>query len=158
MKRFMIMFFYFFAVVNLHAQSLETKMDSLVSDYARKTNFNGAVLVAQKGKVIFQKGYGYKDAEGKIPNDVNSIFQIGSITKQFTAALIMQLAQEKKLSVKDKLNKYFPGYPNADKITIEHLLTHTSGIYNYTNVLLHLYNHNLFEKSLFLFAPPAQHH
>ncbi len=127
------MFFYFFAVVNLHAQSLEAKMDSLVSDYARKTNFNGAVLVAQKGKVIFQKGYGYKDADGKIPNDVNSIFQIGSITKQFTAALIMQLAQEKKLSVKDKLSKYFPGYPNANKITIEHLLTHTSGIYNYTN-------------------------
>jgi len=67
MKRFMAMFFYFFAVVNLHAQSLEAKMDSIVSDYARKTNFNGAVLVAQKGKVIVDAQIEFEqDANGKI--------------------------------------------------------------------------------------------
>ena len=91
------------------------------------------MLVAQKGKIIYQKGFGYRNAERKTPNDVNSIFQIGSITKQITAAVIMQLQQEGKLSVQDKLSKYFPGFANGDKITIENLLTHTSGIHNYTD-------------------------
>jgi CubicO group peptidase (beta-lactamase class C family) len=90
-------------------------------------------LVGQKGKVIYQKGFGYRNAEEKKPNDVNSIFQIGSITKQITSAVVMQLQQEGKLSVQDKLSKYFPGFTNGDKITIQNLLTHTSGIYNYTN-------------------------
>jgi CubicO group peptidase (beta-lactamase class C family) len=108
-------------------------MDTLLAAYGKENKFNGAVLVAQKGTVIYQKGFGYKDATQKVPLDMNTIFQIGSITKQFTAAVIMQLQQEGKLSVTDKLSKYFPGFANGDKISIEHLLTHTSGVYNYTN-------------------------
>jgi CubicO group peptidase (beta-lactamase class C family) len=115
------------------AQSVEQKMDELLSAYTKQNKLNGAVLVAQKGKIIYEKGFGYRNAETKTPNDINSIFQIGSITKQITAAVIMQLQQEGKLSVQDKLSKYFPGFANGDKITIENLLTHTSGIYNYTN-------------------------
>jgi CubicO group peptidase (beta-lactamase class C family) len=122
-----------FSSAQLFAQPIEQKIDELLTAYASQNKLNGAVLVAQKGKVIYQKGFGYRDAEEKIPNDVNSIFQIGSITKQITAAVIMQLQQEGKLSVYDKLSKYFSGFANGDKIAIENLLTHTSGIYNYTN-------------------------
>lgn len=122
-----------FLSAQLFAQSIEQKIDELLTAYSSQNKLNGAVLVAQKGKVIYQKGFGYRNAEEKIPNDANSIFQIGSITKQITAAVIMQLQQEGKLSVQDKLSKYFSGFANGDKITIENLLTHTSGIYNYTN-------------------------
>lgn len=118
---------------NSVAQSVEQKMEQLLTAHAKQNKLNGSVLVAQKGKVIYQKGFGYRNAEAKIANDANTIFQIGSITKQITAAVIMQLQQEGKLSVQDKLSKYFPGFANGDKITIEHLLTHTSGIFNYTN-------------------------
>jgi CubicO group peptidase (beta-lactamase class C family) len=111
----------------------EQKMDELVTAYVKNNSFNGTVLVAQNGKILLEKGYGLKNAENKTLHDAASVFQIGSITKQFTAAIIMQLVQEKKLSLKDPLSKYFKGFANGDKITIEHLLTHQSGIYNYTN-------------------------
>ena len=133
MKKITSFLFFFFFAIQIFAQSLEQKMDELLNAYAKQNKLNGTVLVGQKGKVLYQKGFGYKNAEEKTPNDANSIFQIGSITKQITAAVIMQLAEEKKLSVQDKLSKYFPGFVNGDKITIEHLLTHTSGVYNYTN-------------------------
>jgi CubicO group peptidase (beta-lactamase class C family) len=114
-------------------QTTSAELDTLISVYARQYKFNGSVLVAQKGKVLLEKGYGYRNANDKIPHDENSIFQIGSVTKQFTASVILKLQEQKKLNVQDKLSKYFPGYPKGDSITIEHLLTHTSGIYSYTD-------------------------
>ena len=132
MKRITLCLLIAFIFVRCHAQSVEQKIEELLTAYASQNKLNGSVLVAQKGKIIYQKGFGFRNAEQKIPNDVNSIFQIGSITKQITAAVIMELQQEGKLSVKDKLNKYFAGFANGDKITIENLLTHTSGIHNYT--------------------------
>ena len=133
MKKIAILSVLFFMVTCLPAQNLQQKMDSLVSAYYKSGKFNGSVLVAQKGNILFQKGYGYSNAATRQLNDAQSIYQIGSITKQFTSAIIMKLQEEKKLSVQDKLSKYFPGFANGDKITIEHLLTHTSGLYNYTN-------------------------
>jgi CubicO group peptidase (beta-lactamase class C family) len=115
------------------AQNIADKMDELVSAYSKQNRFNGTVLVARGGNVVFAKGYGFRNADQKIPNDTSTIFQIGSVTKQFTAAIIMQLQEENKLSVKDKLDKYFKGFPNGNEITIEHLLTHTSGLHNYTS-------------------------
>jgi CubicO group peptidase (beta-lactamase class C family) len=133
MRKIVFFFVLVFSFIQSPAQTIEQKIDELLTAYAKQNKLNGSVLVAQQGKVIYQKGFGYRNAETKTPNDVNSIFQIGSITKQITAAVIMQLQQEGKLSVQDKLSKYFPGFTNGDKITIENLLTHTSGIYNYTN-------------------------
>jgi len=115
------------------SQELATKLNELVTAYAQLHKFNGAALVAQNGKILLDKGYGFRNANDKIPNDPTSIFQLGSITKQFTSAIILKLQDEKKLSVQDKLSKYFPKYPKGDSITIEQLLSHTSGIYNYTN-------------------------
>ena len=109
------------------------KLDTLMSAYAKLHKFNGAALVAKNGVILLNKGYGYRNAENKVANNEQTIFQLGSVTKQFTSAVILKLQEEKKLSVSDKLSKYFPGYPKGDSITIEHLLTHTSGIYNYTN-------------------------
>lgn len=109
------------------------KLDSLMNAYAKLYKFNGSALVAKNGKILLNKGYGYRNAADKITNSEQTIFQLGSITKQFTSAVILNLQEEKKLSVYDKLSKYFPGYPKGDSITIEQLMTHTSGIYSYTN-------------------------
>ncbi|MDP4262579.1 MAG: serine hydrolase [Bacteroidota bacterium] len=109
------------------------QLDTLINAYARLHKFNGSVLVAKNGTILLNKGYGYRNAANKVANNEQTIFQLGSITKQFTSAVILRLQEEKKLSVSDKLSKYFPGYPKGDSITIGQLLTHTSGIYNYTN-------------------------
>ena len=114
-------------------QDAAAKIDSLVSAYSRLHKFNGSVLVAKQGKLLISKGYGFKNAAAGTYNNENSIFQLGSITKQFTGAVILRLQEERKLDVNDKISKYLPGFPKGDSITIKHLLTHTSGIYNYTN-------------------------
>src|SRR6187399_2815007 len=112
MKKRIIVFIFLCFIFQCYGQSVEQKIDELLTAYAGQNKLNGSVLVAQKGKIIYEKGFGYRNAETKTPNDVNSIFQIGSITKQITAAVIMQLQQEGKLSVQDKLSKYFPGFTN----------------------------------------------
>jgi CubicO group peptidase (beta-lactamase class C family) len=132
-KKIFISFYIITAALSLSAQETVQKLDELVAAYAKNESFNGTVLVAQNGKILLQKGYGYKNADKKEMNDGNTIFQIGSITKQFTSALILHLQEQKKLSIHDKVSKYFPALPFADSVTIENLLTHTSGIYNYTN-------------------------
>ncbi|HYE54134.1 MAG TPA: serine hydrolase [Chitinophagaceae bacterium] len=124
-------------IVLLHAQlvwpqSLTEKLDEYLAANTKQRKFNGAALVAKNGQVILHKGYGWRDAQKRIPHNENSIFQIGSVAKQFTAAAVLKLQEQGKLNVQDKLTKYIPDYPLGDKITIHHLLTHTSGIFNYT--------------------------
>ena len=133
MKKYFFLFWIIVFSFPASSQSIHEKLDSLLTAYEKQSSFNGSVLVAQKGVVIFEKGYGYKNKKAHQLNDGNTIFQIGSITKQFTSAIILQLREKNKLSLQDKLSKYIPDYPNGDQITIENLLTHTSGVYNYTN-------------------------
>ncbi|OSZ81709.1 hypothetical protein CAP35_00115 [Chitinophagaceae bacterium IBVUCB1] len=117
----------------VYAQDNRAKtIDSVLAVYNKQGMFNGAVLVTQYGRPLFAKGYGYRDVAKKIANDTNTVFQIGSITKTYTATMVLMLQEQGKLNVKDKLAKYMPDYPDGEKITIENLLTHTSGIYNYT--------------------------
>ncbi|MCY7350786.1 MAG: serine hydrolase [Cytophagaceae bacterium] len=111
------------------------KLEEYLKAVANLNRFNGTALVAQKGTILLQKGYGWKNAQTQTPNDTNSIYQLGSITKTFAGAVILRLQEEKKLSVKDKLSKYFPDYPNGDQITLEQLFFHTSGIYDFKNIL-----------------------
>lgn len=115
-----------------NAQEKAKRIDSVVKLYQQHGSFNGSVLVYQYGRPVLVRGYGYRDVYKKLLNDSNTVFQIGSVTKTFTATMIMMLQEQGKLNIKDKLNKYFPDYPDGDKITIENLLTHTSGIFNYT--------------------------
>lgn len=108
------------------------QFESLIETYVNAGLFTGTVLIAENGKVIFLKSYGLANREHEVKNSEITKFRIGSITKQFTASAIMILQQEGLLSVHDPISKYLPDYPQGDKITIHHLLTHTSGIPNYT--------------------------
>jgi CubicO group peptidase (beta-lactamase class C family) len=92
-----------------------------------------AVLVARDGKVLLSHCLGMANLSHDVPITPTTKFRIGSITKQFTAAAILKLQEEGRLSVNDKLTKFFPDYPRGDEVTIHHLLTHTSGIKSYTS-------------------------
>lgn len=95
--------------------------------------FNGVALIMLNDEVVLNKGYGFSNMTTRTPNTPDTRFPILSITKSFTATEILKLQDEGKLSVDNKLSKYLPDYPDAAKISIHHLLTHTSGIYNYTD-------------------------
>ena len=118
------------------AQDKDAQIDALLAQYHDYGLFNGAALVAENGAVIFKKGYGDANMEWDLPNKPDTKFRLGSITKQFTAVLILQLMQEGKLSLDDPLNKHLPDYPTdvGGQVTIHHLLTHTSGIPSYTGL------------------------
>ena len=90
------------------------------------------VAVIKDGKPLLVKGYGSANLEQHVPVSNNSVFRVGSVTKQFTAAALLLLAEEGKLSLQDKLSKYYPNFPRAADITLDEMLHHTSGIYNYT--------------------------
>jgi CubicO group peptidase (beta-lactamase class C family) len=109
------------------------RMDQIVQTFVADHTFMGSVLVARGSQVLFSKGYGSADLEWDVPNSPSTKFRLGSVTKQFTAASILLLEERGKLSVNDPVKKYLPDAPAAwDKITIFHLLTHTSGIPNFT--------------------------
>ncbi|MGI9262347.1 MAG: serine hydrolase domain-containing protein, partial [Woeseiaceae bacterium] len=94
-----------------------------------------AVVIAKAGEVIHEQGYGLANVEHGIANTPETIFRVGSVTKQFTAAAIMLLQQRGELSVDDPIGKYLPDYPtHGHEITIYHLLNHTSGIKSYTGI------------------------
>jgi len=113
-----------------NAPDLAAKADA----YIKAAGIQGSVLLAKNGKVILAKGYGLANIELDVPNTPATIFRLGSITKQFTAAAILQLQENGKLKVGDLISKYIPGTPAAwNGVTIHHLLTHTSGIPSYTD-------------------------
>jgi len=120
----------------LQAKELKQELDDYLKAAHEVWKFHGAVLVAKDGKVLFKKGYGMANIELGVPNTTEMKFQIGSITKQFTATAIMQLQEKGLLSLDDPITKHLPDYPKetGDSITIHHLLSHTSGIPNYTNM------------------------
>jgi D-alanyl-D-alanine carboxypeptidase len=91
------------------------------------------VAVIKNGKPVLVKGYGFADLEEHVPVSNNSVFRVGSVTKQFTAVALLLLAEEGKVSLQDKLSKYYPNFPRANDITLDEMLHHTSGIYNYTS-------------------------
>lgn len=132
MKKFFLILVAGLAVQFSFSQDI-SKMEEILNLYTSQYKFNGTVLVAHKGKILLDRGYGYRSLKDSVKHDPNSVFQIGSVTKQFTATVILKLQEKKKLNVNDKLSKYFPDYPKGDSITIRQLLSHTSGIFNYTN-------------------------
>jgi CubicO group peptidase (beta-lactamase class C family) len=110
------------------------RMQQVVAADADKGEFMGAVLVARDGQVLLDRGYGSANLEWKIPNDGDTKFRLGSITKQFTAAAILLLLERGKLSLDAPIKAYLPDAPAAwDKVTVRHLLSHTSGIPSFTS-------------------------
>ncbi len=109
------------------------RMDKAASAEADRSGFMGAILVAQDGKILFDKGYGSANLEWKIPNDGETRFRLGSLTKQFTAASILLLQERGKLRLDTPIKTYLPDAPAAwDKVTVFHLLTHSAGVPNFT--------------------------
>lgn len=99
--------------------------------YMQTIEFHGVILAAREGEVIFEQAYGLADHKTEEPNSTDTIFELGSITKQFTAAGIMVLAEQGKISLEDTLDMYVPEYSHADSVTIRNLLNMTSGIPDY---------------------------
>lgn len=121
--------------VSLYAQDAAKSIDELVSKYNEYGYFDGSILAADKGTVVLKKGYGMANIEWGIPNTPDTKFRVGSITKQFTSMLIMQLVEKGKISLDGKITDYLPYYrkDTGDRVTIHMLLTHTSGIPSYTS-------------------------
>jgi CubicO group peptidase (beta-lactamase class C family) len=114
--------------------SKKDQIDALLASYNAARQFNGAALVATRDGVLLKKGYGFANLEWQIPNTPDTKFRLGSITKQFTSMVIMQLVAEGKITLDEKMTTYLPDYraDTGNRVTIRHLLTHTSGIPSYT--------------------------
>ena len=128
-----ILFTLFFTLSQ--AQSLESKIDKILSTQFKTNETGVSALVAKHGNVIYRKAFGKADLELDVNMTSKNVFEVGSITKQFTSVAILMLLEEGKLSLDDEITKFIPTYPtNGKKITIHHLLTHTSGIKSYTSM------------------------
>ncbi len=138
MKLIFNCFIYFLAafsfISNVQAQtssgSIEEKVGEYLKPYLLNKDFSGTVLIAKGDRVLFKNGYGMADYELNVPNAPKTKFRIASITKTFTAAAVAMLREEGKLSLNDKLSKFIPDFPNGERITVEHLLLHRSGVQN----------------------------
>lgn len=132
---FLVVIIICFLIGNVSAQHLDSKVDSVI-----KTVFNepdgpgGVFMVAQKGRIIYSKAFGKANLELATDMKTDHVFELGSMTKQFTAMAILMLEQQGKLSVNDAVSKFVADYPAGNKITIHHLLTHTSGIKDFTKM------------------------
>lgn len=117
------------------AQDHAAKIQEVLALAHKYRQFNGTALVAENGKVIYKGAFGPANMEWNIPNTFDTKFRLGSITKQFTATVILQLVEQGKIKLDAKLSDYLPEYRKdvGDKVTIHHLLTHTSGIPSYTS-------------------------
>jgi len=104
------------------------KIDEFITPFATANQFSGVVLASENGKVIYEKAFGLANADFKIPNQLNTRIGIASITKYMTTVILNRLIEANKIALADKLNKYIPDFPNGDKITIEMLARHRSGI------------------------------
>lgn len=125
--------------------NIKTKLAKYIDNYSKKNEFSGTILITKDDEVLLSKGYGTADYNKRLQNKPQTIFQIASLTKQFTAAGILMLQEENLLNVYDTLDKYIPDYPNGNNITINNLLTHTSGIPEYLDYAdsIDIENHDL---------------
>jgi CubicO group peptidase (beta-lactamase class C family) len=133
MVRILLLSLFSFA---LWAADTSDAIHALLSKYHEQGWFNGSALVADNGAVIFKRGYGMANMEWSIANTPDTKFRLGSVTKQFTAALVLQLVEQGKVDLNAPLTRYLPDYPakNGDRITVHQLLNHTSGIPGYTEL------------------------
>lgn len=132
----------FFVAQIVFGQDQFQKIDSLINPLYKNGQINGNFLIAEKGQVVYKKSFGIANEETKQPLNENSIFEIASITKQFTAMAIMMLYENGKLNLDDNISKFIPELAFYDGITIKHLLNHTSGLPDYMELF-----EKIFDKS-----------
>ncbi|MGD8190496.1 serine hydrolase domain-containing protein [Brevibacillus ginsengisoli] len=124
--------FVFGSTTHSNLKGTETeKVQEFMNDFVKEKNFNGSVLVMHNGKVVLNEECGLADREKKLPFKKDTLYPIGSVSKSMTAIAILQLEEQGKISTQDSLSKYFPDFPNGDKIKLHHLLNHSSGLVDY---------------------------
>lgn len=139
MKKTLIVLSFILCASSANAQLGKTeyeKIDSLFLDWNKPNNPGGSIGIVKEGEVVFSKAYGLASLEYLVPNTRETIFNIGSISKQFTAIGIIKLALEGKLSIEDDIRKYMPDLPDlGETVTIRHMLHHTSGLRSFHALL-----------------------
>ena len=114
--------------------ALADAVDALFTDAEKRDAFSGSVIVVDGGKHVLEKGYGFGDRKAKRKNTPDTLFRIGSVSKQFAASAVLALVQDGKLALTDPVSKFFPDYPkenlvmDGQEVTIHHLISHTSGL------------------------------
>ncbi len=132
-------------------QDIAVKADTFVQAFVDQHRFQGSALLAKEGKPLFRKSYGLADAEWDNPNTPDTKFRLGSITKQFTSALVLQLVEQGKIKLDESIRKYYTDAPESwQPVTIHHLLCHESGIPSYTELP------GFFEKQAGIARTPAE--
>ncbi|WP_298533597.1 serine hydrolase [uncultured Algibacter sp.] len=133
MKQALIIYLFIFFCSNAQNTKFD-ELDTYIETLAGQNKFMGAVVVSINGKVVYDKqvGYAHISESNKVPITKATKFRIASITKTYTATMVYQLVEEGKLKLSDKLSKYFPQIPNAENISINHMLKHSSGLYEVT--------------------------
>ncbi|TXI71191.1 MAG: class A beta-lactamase-related serine hydrolase [Flavobacterium sp.] len=131
MKKLLLFVFTFSSFT--FAQDKFTRMDSLLNYLHENNKFMGSLTIREGENVVFSKAYGFADVEKNIKADRFTRYKIGSISKTYTAVMVMQLIEEKKLTLQTKLNRFYPKMPNAEKISIYDLLHHRTGIVDFVN-------------------------
>ncbi|MFA9213598.1 MAG: serine hydrolase domain-containing protein [Candidatus Methylacidiphilales bacterium] len=111
----------------------KAKLDSFFNTLEANNKLMGSVAVSKNGEIIYTKTIGYSDLENNVKATENSKYRVGSISKSFTTVLILRAVEEKKIDLNQTIDKWFPTIKNAKKITVKHLLTHRSGIHNFTD-------------------------
>ncbi len=130
----LILVIWFFALQAITAQTtpIAARIDSLLVLLEKNQKFMGAAALIRDGQIIFNQAYGFADIDSKTPAGFNTIYRIGSVSKTFTAVMVLQMADEGRLALDDKLAKYFPDIDGSDQINIEALLRHRSGLLSLT--------------------------
>ncbi|MEJ8597569.1 beta-lactamase family protein [Riemerella anatipestifer] len=109
------------------------KLNHYFDELERSNKFMGSVAISEKGKIIYSRTIGFVDVENKLKANENSKYRIGSISKTFTAVLVLKAVEEQRLDLSQTIQEWFPSLKNAEKITVENLLSHRSGIHNFTD-------------------------
>ena len=117
-------------------EAAATRIDQIMRAHYTAGDFNGDVLVAREGHIVYERGLGFANLEWRIPNDLTTRFEIGSMTKQFTAMLVLQQVKDGKIALDGHLSEYLPYYrrDTGSRVTISQLLSHTAGIPSFTEV------------------------
>ena len=140
--RFLLLSFFVCCIAQFSiGQGRESELDSFFSTIDKNGDISGSVLVIEKGKTLYQKSFGYADVQNHIPNTENTLFQIASVSKIFTAIAVLQLDEQKKLNLTDKFAKYFPDFPYSE-VTVKQILSNTSGVPNVGEVFLPFFRMN----------------
>ena len=132
MKKLLLLFVFAISTFTF-AQDKFTRIDSLLNYLNENNKFMGSLTIREGENVVFNKAYGFADIEKNSKADRLTRYKIGSISKTFTAVMVMQLIEEKKLTLQTKLNRFYPKIPNAEKISIYDLLHHRTGIVDFVN-------------------------